>query len=56
MRANRTIEAWQLSHVKNVKGKTIHDLLHYPNCAETDCPFMKIWRWAWEIVPTWRDG
>ncbi|PIE35572.1 hypothetical protein CSA56_03575 [candidate division KSB3 bacterium] len=36
IRSNRTVEQWQLGEVLNVKGKTIHELLH-PQCSEPSC-------------------
>jgi PAS domain S-box-containing protein len=36
MRANRTIESWNLGHVKEARGRPAHDLLH-PGCADPEC-------------------
>ena len=46
MRANRTVEAWELSRVQGVKGKTIHELVH-PDCVEPDCALLRLWKKAW---------
>lgn len=36
LRANRTIERWQLGRVTKIKHMALHDLLH-PGCKGTDC-------------------
>ncbi len=36
LRANRTVESWQLGRVTEVKGMALHDLLH-PACKGDDC-------------------
>ncbi len=36
IRANRAVESWQLADVTEVKGQSIHDLLH-PNCTTENC-------------------
>lgn len=36
IRANRTVESWNLASVVEVKGKNIHSLLH-PNCHTPTC-------------------
>jgi PAS domain S-box-containing protein len=36
MRANRTVEAWHLGRVVDVKDRGLHELLH-PGCSETTC-------------------
>jgi signal transduction histidine kinase len=40
IRANRTIEQWQLGHVGRVRGVNLHTLLH-PNCASLFCPLYR---------------
>ena len=36
IRANRTVEAWQIGQVADVKGHRLHDLLH-PQCTNPAC-------------------
>ncbi len=36
VRANRTVEQWNLGPVVSVRGRSFHDLLH-PNCSSEDC-------------------
>ena len=36
LRANRTIECWSLGRVKEVQGRTVHELLH-PGCDDSRC-------------------
>ncbi|MFN8594867.1 MAG: ATP-binding protein [Anaerolineae bacterium] len=36
IRANRTVEEWQLGRVENVRGLALHQLLH-PTCADPAC-------------------
>ncbi len=36
VRANRAIEHWQLGDVLQVKGRTLHEMLH-PSCADAHC-------------------
>lgn len=38
LRANRTVEDWNLGEVVAVKGRHIHDLLH-PGCSNSACAF-----------------
>ncbi|MCA9883592.1 MAG: GAF domain-containing protein [Anaerolineae bacterium] len=42
-RANRTVETWGLSTVKEVKGKSLHELLH-PNCTNPSCYLSALWQ------------
>jgi len=49
MRANRTVETWELSPVQGVKGKTIHELLH-PDCHKPECSFLQLWMKAWQAT------
>jgi PAS domain S-box-containing protein len=42
LRANRTIERWQLGKVGAVRGLTLHDILH-KHCADADCPLRLFW-------------
>ncbi|MBI1877929.1 MAG: GAF domain-containing protein [Chloroflexi bacterium] len=49
MRANRTVERWQLASVVEVKGRELHELLH-PGCASPAC-YLKInWPQTWADV------
>ena len=45
MRANRTVERWNLAPVTKVKGQTIHQLFH-PHCTNPVCPIETNWRQA----------
>jgi PAS domain S-box-containing protein len=36
IRANRTVESWNLGDVKEVSGRPMHELLH-PGCVNADC-------------------
>ena len=47
LRANRTLERWNLGHVVNVKGQKIHDLVH-PRCTDPDCYLRNLWPQAWQ--------
>ena len=49
IRANRTVEAWDLGAVKQVKGREFHELLH-PECSDSSCPLNSFWRQAWSQV------
>lgn len=40
IRANRTIEQWQLGQVSRVRGVNLHTLLH-PNCTSLFCPLYR---------------
>ncbi len=42
MRANRTVERWGLAQVVEVKGRTLHELLH-PNCTDPTCYLKGLW-------------
>ncbi|HTY99744.1 MAG TPA: ATP-binding protein [Rhodocyclaceae bacterium] len=37
IRANRTLERWQLGSVASIKGRRLHDILH-PGCTTPGCP------------------
>lgn len=41
LRANRTIEQWGLGDVENVKGKSLHELLH-PVCNNKKCDLKQL--------------
>jgi PAS domain S-box-containing protein len=47
LRANRTMERWNLGQVVNVKGQKIHELVH-PRCTDPDCYLRNVWPQAWE--------
>jgi PAS domain S-box-containing protein len=47
MRANRTVETWNLARVVDVKGHGFHELLH-PGCAGSSCYLNSFWDGAWE--------
>jgi two-component system cell cycle sensor histidine kinase/response regulator CckA len=47
IRANRTVETWNLGLVVDVQGRELHDLLH-PNCTDDHCYFSSFWAQAWE--------
>ncbi len=49
IRANRTIERWNLTQVTQVKGKTLHDLLH-PKCMAADCYLTMFINQTWQIL------
>ncbi|MFB3886025.1 MAG: histidine kinase N-terminal 7TM domain-containing protein [Thermodesulfobacteriota bacterium] len=49
LRANRMVEKWNLGDVKNIKGKTAHELLH-PNCPDPSCYMKDVWPEIWERV------
>ena len=49
MRANRTVETWNLGQVLDVKGREFHELLH-PGCADSSCYLHSFWKQAWEEV------
>ena len=46
LRANRTLERWNLGQVLNVKGQKIHELVH-PRCTDPDCFLRNFWQQAW---------
>lgn len=47
LRANRTIEKWDLNRVVNVKGMEVHQLLH-PGCSDPSCYLTSFWPKVWE--------
>jgi signal transduction histidine kinase len=47
VRANRTVETWNLGRVVDVKGQEFHKLLH-PDCANSSCYLNSFWKQAWE--------
>lgn len=49
IRANRTVETWNLGQVKKVNGLEFHKLIH-PDCASSSCPLEATWKQVWEDV------
>ena len=47
IRANRTVETWNLGRVVDVKGREVHELLH-PGCTDSSCYLDSFWEGAWE--------
>jgi PAS domain S-box-containing protein len=47
IRANRTVETWNLARVVDVKGREFHELLH-PGCADSSCQLDSFWKQAWK--------
>ena len=47
IRANRTVETWNLGRVVDVKGREFHELLH-PGCADPSCYLHSFWKQARE--------
>lgn len=45
MRANLTLEHWQLCSVTEVKGRHLHEVFH-PHCTETTCYLTNLWSQA----------
>jgi len=54
VRINNAIEQWGVSRVVDVKGKSVHKLLH-PNCNNDNCDFMQKWQNAWKN-PAWEHS
>ena len=58
IRANRTVETWNLAQVTEVQGREFHELLH-PGCAESSCYLDSFWKQVWEKAmhgqPTQRE-
>jgi PAS domain S-box-containing protein len=47
IRANRTVETWNLGRVVDVRGQEFHELLH-SDCPNGSCYLDSFWRQAWE--------
>lgn len=47
IRANRTLECWQLGRMAAVKGREVHQLLH-PGCTGSNCYLAAFLNQAWE--------
>ena len=46
IRANRTLERWQLGEVRSIKGTGVHDMLH-PDCSDSSCDWRAQWERMW---------
>jgi PAS domain S-box-containing protein len=46
IRANRTVENWNLGWVVEVKGREVHELFH-PGCTDPTCYLETFWLQAW---------
>jgi len=42
IRANRTVETWDLARVEQVSGRGLHELLH-PHCPDAHCYLDALW-------------
>lgn len=49
IRANRTVEHWNLGRIVDVKGREIHELFH-PNCTDQTCYLETFLSYAWEEI------
>ncbi len=47
LRANRTLETWNLGKVEHIKGRKLHELFH-PSCPAVDCFLANFLCEAWE--------
>jgi PAS domain-containing protein len=47
LRTNRTVERWNIGQVVNVRGQSLHELLH-PVCTDPACYLENFWKRAWE--------
>ncbi len=47
IRANRTVERWNLGRVVNIQGWGMHELFH-PGCTDPACYLETFWPQAWE--------
>jgi two-component system cell cycle sensor histidine kinase/response regulator CckA len=55
LRANRTVEQWTPWQVRDVKGRTIHELFH-PGCTAQTCYLGNFWPQAWNEVTAGRSA
>ena len=46
IRANRTVETWNLGRVVDVRSREFHELLH-PGCMDSSCYLHSFWKQAW---------
>ena len=49
IRANRTVETWNLGRVVDVKGREFHELVH-SDCVDGSCYLDPFWKQAWEAA------
>lgn len=49
VRANRTVERWGLGSVCDVRGSSVHDVLH-PKCLELSCRLARLLSCRWKQV------
>ena len=49
IRANQTLETWNIGHFSEVGQRKLHDFIH-PDCVDTSCYFNSLWQQAWENV------
>ncbi len=54
LRANRTVEHWNLGQVRDVKGREMHELFH-PECLDPACYLKTFLSQAWEEVAQGRS-
>jgi PAS domain S-box-containing protein len=47
IRANRTLELWQLGEVRSIRGTQVHDMLH-PGCTDAGCDLWLHWKQMWQ--------
>jgi signal transduction histidine kinase len=47
LRANRTVERWGLGTVGDIRGRTVHEILH-PRCSNATCRLERMLRWRWK--------
>ena len=55
IRANRTVERWNLGRVEDVKGRGVHELFH-PGCTDPACYLETFWLRAWEELARGRPA
>ena len=55
IRANRTVENWNLGWVVDVKGREVHELFH-PGCTDPTCYLETFWLRAWEELAQGRPA
>lgn len=55
LRTNRTVERWNIGRVVNVKGQSLHELLH-PLCTDPACYLENFWKRAWKELAEGRPS
>jgi diguanylate cyclase (GGDEF)-like protein len=55
LRANRTVELWDLGQVIDIKGQRMHDLFH-PDCTDPTCYLKTFLSQAWEEIAQGRSA